>query len=432
MNARRRTTMNIGEGSGIPQPSMLRQPRASLAPSMFAHGLSSQSLLQTARKSEAPGLLGAQTPARNARAIFGPSNPPMSHARNNAAAGGSRFAVQTPATNRGNRRTSAFPSSLRPAGPFGIPGTVSRNGGVKDPRPIKDRSFQLNAQNRIMSCLSARGYSGMLTPKTLATPTGKDFENIFRFLYSLLDPRYSFTKKFGDEALSVLRGIRYPFVSNITKSHIHAAGSMSTWPGLLAMLLWMVELIEAVSLMTNSDAYASLGAHDSEDSEHREPAQFVDRVFFDYLSQAYPVWLETGEESEELESMLADQFDQKNASLIKETADVEQRLADAKEQLEKLIGKGSDLEKLELERALLISDKEKVESYVQKLENRHQRMVDHVVLQKQQLDAAQVEQMRLESEKTEVKKVVDAQQISTEDVDRMSEERNLLVDTLKT
>ncbi|KAJ1722296.1 kinetochore-associated Ndc80 complex subunit ndc80 [Coemansia erecta] len=431
MNARRRTTMNIGEGSGLPQPSMLRQPRASLAPSMFTQVLPGQSLLQTARKAEAPGLLGAQTPARNARAMFGPNNPPMSHARNNAAAGGARFGVQTPGTNRGNRRTSVFASSRRPPTTIGIPGTVSRNGGVKDPRPIKDRSFLLNAQNRIMSCLSSRGYSGILTPKTLVTPTVKDFQTIFRFLYTQLDPRYSFTKKFVDEALSVLRGIRYPYVGNITKSHIYAAGSMSTWPGLLAMLLWMVELIEAVSLMTNPDAYASLGAPESEDSEHREPAQFVDRVFFDYLSQAYPIWLETGEESAELESMLADQFDQKNASLIKETADVEQRLADAKEQLERLISEGSDLEKLELERSLLVSDKGKVESYVQKLEGRHKRMADAVVNNNQLLDAAQVEQMRLENEKAEVKKIVDAQQISTEDVDRMSEERNQLVETLK-
>ncbi|KAJ2787689.1 kinetochore-associated Ndc80 complex subunit ndc80 [Coemansia interrupta] len=431
MNARRRTTMNIGEGSGIPQPSMLRQPRASLAPSMFTQGLSGQSLLQTARKSEAPGLLGAQTPARNARALFGSNNPPMSHARNNAAAGGARFGVQTPGTNRVNRRTSVFASSRRPPTTIGIPGTASRNGGVKDPRPIKDRSFLLNAQNRIMSCLSSRGYSGILTPKTLVTPTVKDFQTIFRFLYTQLDPRYSFTKKFVDEALSVLRGIRYPYVGNITKSHIYAAGSMSTWPGLLAMLLWMVELIEAVSLMTNPKAYASLGAPESEDSESREPAQFVDRVFFDYLSQAYPIWLETGEESAELESMLADQFEQKNASLINETADVEKRLADAKKQLENLISEGSDLEKLEIERALLVSDKGKVESYIQKLESKHKRSFDHVVDLKQKLDAAQVEQMRLESEKVEVKKVVDAQQISTEDVDRMSEERNLLVETLK-
>ncbi|KAJ1837297.1 hypothetical protein LPJ57_011467, partial [Coemansia sp. RSA 486] len=97
--------MNIGEGSSIPQPSMIRPPRASMAPSMFGQGPPASSLLQTARKTEAPGLLGAQTPARTTRGLFGNgNNPPMSHARNNAAAGaaggfGGRLAAQTPATN---------------------------------------------------------------------------------------------------------------------------------------------------------------------------------------------------------------------------------------------------------------------------------------------------------------------------------------------
>ncbi|KAJ1901969.1 kinetochore-associated Ndc80 complex subunit ndc80 [Kickxella alabastrina] len=433
MNARRRTTMNIGEGSGIPQPSLLRAPRASMAPSMFAQGMAPPSLAQTTRKPEEPAAsFAAQTPARGARGGFGGNNnPPMSHARNNAAAVmagvGGRFVAQTPATNRINRRVTVFASARRVTMNIAVPGTVSRNGGgVKDPRPIKERAYQAKAQQRIISFLSTHGYQGILTPKTLATPTVKEFQTIFRFLYAQLDPRYvyGYQKKFEDDALHILRGIHYPYVGNISKSHIYSAGSMSTWPGLLAMLLWMVELIECVTQMNPQDI-------DINNPEFKDSAQFVDRVFFDYLSQAYPVWLDSGEEPAELESILANQFEQKNANLIQETAEIERRLANAKTELEALQSNESPLIQLDGERVELILDKAKFEQFIQKLEGKHQRMADYVGNQKQVHDAAQVEQMTLEKEKAEVKVIVDAQQISTEDVDRMNSERNQLLETLK-
>ncbi|KAI9482068.1 kinetochore-associated Ndc80 complex subunit ndc80 [Coemansia sp. RSA 989] len=419
MNPRRRTTMNVGDGSGIPQPSMLRGPRASMVPSMFNQG--PPSAMRTARKSEAPGLLGAQTPAHGNRGLFG-GNAPMSHARNPAAG---RLAAQTPATNRANRRVSVFASSRRNTMSLAVPGTASRNGtAVKDPRPLKDRSFQSKAQQRIMNYLSTHGYPGLLTPKTLATPTVKDFQTIFKFLYAQLDPRYMYAKKFEEEVLIILRGIHYPYVNNISKSHIYSAGSLSTWPGLLAMLLWLVELIECVKQMSPEDV-------DVNDPEFKDSVQFVDRVFFDYLSQAYPVWLDSGDEPAELEEHLAKQFEQKNADLIQETADVERRLANAKTELDALLSNESPLVQLERERVELISDKEKFENYIQRIENKHQRIVDLVATQKQQQDAAQFEQLALEKEKAEVQKIVDEQQISTDDVDRMNSERNQLLETLK-
>ncbi|KAJ2556756.1 kinetochore-associated Ndc80 complex subunit ndc80 [Coemansia sp. RSA 1933] len=414
--------MNIGESSGIPQPSMLRQPRASMAPSMFGQGVPG-SVVKTARKAEAPGLLGAQTPSNAGMSrMFSTANPPMSNARNPAAAG--QFAIQTPATNRVNRRVSVFASARRSTMNIGMPGTISRGGsGIKDSRPIKDRNFMAKGQQRIMNYLSTHAYPGMLTPKTLSMPTAKDFQTIFKFLYAQLDPCYTYQKKFDDEVLSVLRGIHYPYVGNISKSHIHSAGSMTTWPGLLAMLLWLVELIECVTQMNPQNI-------DVSDPEFKDSAQFVDRVFFDYLSRAYPVWLDSGDEPAELEANLAKQFDQKNASLIHEIASIESQLESAKAEVDALLSNDSPLVQLEHERMEQISDKEKMETYIQKLEGKHKKLVDHVTEQRQKQDAAQIEQLALEKEKAEVQEIVDAQQISPEDVDRMNSEHNHLSETL--
>ncbi|KAJ2777974.1 kinetochore-associated Ndc80 complex subunit ndc80 [Coemansia javaensis] len=416
--------MNIGEGSGIPPPPTLRGPRVSMAPSAFGQG-APPSAMRTARRPDVPGLLGAQTPGRGVP--FG-GVPPMSYARNAPAA---RLAAQTPGTSRANRRASVFAGSRRTTMALVAPGTATRGAAgaaVKDPRPIKDRAFQSKAQQRIMNYLSTHAYPGVLTPRTLSTPTVKDFEAIFKFLYAQLDPRFTYVKKFEEEALQVLRGIHYPYVSNISKSHIYSAGSMSTWPGLLAMLLWLVELIECVAQMVPQD---SSGGGMGRGADAGDSAQFVDRVFFDYLAQAYPVWLDVGEEPPELEEALARQFEQKNASLIQETADVERRLAEAKAELEALVGGESPLALLEKEHDALTKDKEKCDIYVGKVENTRQRLTDSLADQKQQQDAAQFEQMALEKEKAEVQEIVDAQQISPEDVDRMNTEQSQLLETLE-
>ncbi|KAJ2764637.1 kinetochore-associated Ndc80 complex subunit ndc80 [Coemansia nantahalensis] len=190
------------------------------------------------------------------------------------------------------------------------------------------------------------------------------------------------------------------------------------------MLMWLVELIECVTQMSPQEV-------DVGSAELKDSVQFADRVFFDYLAQAYPVWLDSGEEPAELEGMLARQFELKNASLISETEDVERRLAEAKAELDELLSSESPRVLLEQEHGELVADKKKLEDYSRRLERQHQRMVDIVVGQKQQHDAAQHEQLALEKDRAEVQAVVDAQQISTEDVDRMTTERNQLLDTLK-
>lgn len=421
--------MHVGEGtSGIPQPSMLRGGnRLSMAPSMFPS--QQQQPLSVVRKTEMAsigggGFMGAQTPAR--ATSMHPTGAPMSHARNTNA--GNRLIPQTPGTSRTNRRVSVFASSRRITMGITAPGTITRGGGgVTDPRPIRERGFQAKAQQRIMTYLSTHGYQGILTPKTLSMPTVKDFETIFKFLYAQLDPRFVYAKKFPEDSLIILRGIHYPYVSNISKSHIYSAGSQSSWPNLLAMLLWLVELIECVTKM-NPHNYAEVQGEETEAS--KDSTQFVDRVFFDYLSQAYPIWLESGEEPQELETNLAQQFEQKNASLAQETTDTERKLANAKQELEALTGNESPLVQLDKERVDLITDKVKMEEYIQRLENRRQRLADVIGNQKQQQDAAQIEQMALEKKKAETQVIVDAQEISAEDVDRMNSERNQLLESL--
>jgi SMC interacting uncharacterized protein involved in chromosome segregation len=43
---------------------------------------------------------------------------------------------------------------------------------------------------------------------------------------------------------------RYPFAEQINKSNLHAVGSPHAWPSCLAMLIWMVELILVIFIIS--------------------------------------------------------------------------------------------------------------------------------------------------------------------------------------
>lgn len=71
---------------------------------------------------------------------------------------------------------------------------------------------------------------------------------IFKYLYGKIDDSYEFGKKFEDEVPVLIKGIRYPYANDISKSQLYAVGSMHAWPSLLALLVWMVELIEVQTI----------------------------------------------------------------------------------------------------------------------------------------------------------------------------------------
>lgn len=134
------------------------------------------------------------------------------------------------------RRSSAY-------GKQSLGGSTQTNSIGKDPRPIREKAFQLNCIKNLIGFLAKSGYDKPISQKILTAPSTKDFQQIFKFLYSQIDPTYEFGKKFEDEVPGLLKGIRYPYAGDISKSSLLAVGSIHAWPSLLAMLNWIVELI---------------------------------------------------------------------------------------------------------------------------------------------------------------------------------------------
>jgi kinetochore protein NDC80 len=141
-----------------------------------------------------------------------------------------------------HRRSSAFPSS----------------GPKQDPRPLADKGFQNDCIRTIITYLSSHGYPAAVSPKTLSSPTGKDFTMIAQFLFQRFDPSMRQFGKMEDEVTTFFKRLNYPFP--ISKSALFAVGSPHSWPSVLAALTWLVELLNYSEKVDQSE---SAGVHTS-------------------------------------------------------------------------------------------------------------------------------------------------------------------------
>ena len=116
----------------------------------------------------------------------------------------------------------------------------------------------------------------------------------------------------------------------MSKSQISAVGSMHAWPAMLAMLNWMVDInivhpVLSVAINIQVSEKLLLGEIVPEEFDNN----FPERVFFDYLSDAYSQFFAGKDDFAESERQLEQQFDSRNAERL---ADIE-RLQEENDQL---------------------------------------------------------------------------------------------------
>lgn len=258
------------------------------------------------------------------------------------------------------RRSSTYhrQSSI---GGFLPPGVLSGTSTkIKEPRPVKTKEFKELCARNIQTYLMHSGYPHPVSQKTLTNPIKTDFENMFKYLYNNIDPGYQFQKKVEEEVLPLMKGLKYPFADSITKSSLQAVGSMTTWPAMLVMLNWMVELNICMDKLQSGEL------------ENKGDVPSDEKIFFDYLTQAYKVFLAGDDDFEEMEKELADNFDRKNDQTIKENDRLERENDVLQKQLSNL--QESPLDKLEQEHQVLQSDKEKFLQYINHLETKKTKL----------------------------------------------------------
>lgn len=112
----------------------------------------------------------------------------------------------------------------------------------KDNRPLRDRAYQGRMRQDIYSYLNDSGFE--ISMQALTNMQGKDYRAIFDTLVLTLDPCHPLKEgaRFEEEFIPALKALRYPYSHQIDPKWLAAVASPHSWPYLLGVLHWLVEL----------------------------------------------------------------------------------------------------------------------------------------------------------------------------------------------
>ena len=301
----------------------------------------------------------------------------------------------------------------------------------RDPRPLKTGSYQAKIGQELLDYLTQHNFEldmkHALSQNVFKSPTQKDFNYIFQWLYHRIDPAYRFQKTIDAEVPAILKQLRYPFEKNITKSQISAVGGQN-WSGLLGMLHWMMQLSQML------DRYEA-GEYDDACAEAGIDVS-GDRIIFRFLSGAYKDWLHVDDgddDNEDADKMLvphveamAAEFERGNQRYSEEMKILEAEHTALSKQIAEAEKGVPDLAKFEEHFKILQDDIRKFEEYNASIEGKVAKYETKIKFLTEELERTESELKEAEQEKTNLQESVDRQGITVQDIDRMNSERDRL------
>ncbi|KAI0120567.1 HEC/Ndc80p family-domain-containing protein [Hypoxylon sp. NC0597] len=436
----RETLGGINANSGIPQPASAMKRSSSISGN--GGGFSGSHMRSTSGSRQSLAF-GRPSQPMFSRASLGPNmaeagmssvkrssfqNPPGSTIKSYASG-------SLPMRNSENeRRSSVYRSRTSTNGPGNHQSFFQQApqaaGVPRDPRPLKDRSFQARIGQELLDYLSQHNFEmemkHTLSHNIIKSPTQKDFNYMFQWLYHRIDPSYRFQKNIDQEVPPILKQLRYPYEKSITKSQISAVGGQN-WSTFLGVLHWMMQLaqmLEGYSCNRYDEACIESGIDVS-----------GDHIIFDFLSAAYRDWLAMDEDAgdDDAERVLAPHvenmaraFEQSNSKYLSELEMLEAENARLLKEIEDLEKSTPDPRILDNNFKIMEEDKVKFEEYNALALSRSDKYENRIQLLQEELDKLMQELKEAEEERRTLQKEVDNQGISMQDIDRMTSERERL------
>lgn len=257
-----------------------------------------------------------------------------------------------------------------------------------------------------------------LTPKTLKTPTQKDFVMLFQWLFRRMDPGYKFTKSIDHEVYSLLRIISYPYLESINKSQIAAVGGQN-WPVFLGMLYWMVELIQ--TLETYEWNY---------EQEDRPDEAMLSLILDRYASRAYRAYLGNEHDYSEYKNEVSKEITEFCDSLRSSIDDAHVEISGLEKRLDELGKESEGYEALVRKSEALESDLIKFKAYIDAMESRKAKWVTMLEKLRDELAKSQQELHDVETMREALQNQIEEQGVSPQEIDSMNAERENLAKSL--
>lgn len=382
---------------------------------------------------------------RNSMGNFGGA----SSGRKSFAPGASIF--QTPAPPAGpnfeqsaQRRSSVFKSrSSHGSGQPGLKQSFFQQAPMPaappaDPRRLKDPSTRQQMAHELLEFLTHNNFEmeskHTLSAKAMTSPTQKDFNSMFQWLYNRIDPSYKMQKSIDQEVPVLLKQLRYPFEKSIMKSQIAAVGG-NNWPTFLGLLHWMMQLAVLCQ------RYES-GNYDEACFEAGFDVS-GDRIIFDFLTDAYSTWLAADDEEDEddegaqdrhmqphIENMAA-KFEAANSQHHDQVKMLEAEHKLLQDQIDELSKAGPRIAKYEEQNKVLQEDRVKFESYNANMELKVKKYTDRCEFYEKNIEELEAELEAAEKEQAELQAIIDGRGMTINDIDRMAAEKERLDNALQ-
>ncbi|KAA8536519.1 hypothetical protein F0562_028997 [Nyssa sinensis] len=266
--------------------------------------------------------------------------------------------------------------------------------------PVTDRAYQLSAIRSINSYLSSHSSQTSLKPPL---PSAKDITDTLRFVLARLDFA---PNKLEEDLYTVLKQLNCPIKLN--KSALRAPGTPHSWPNLLAVIHWLVQIAMYNDHLINSSQTRSI---------------FEDNSMFIYSLNSYLHYIRGDDDSvDALDREFMEKLQQERDSMEENAKLLEDNVKELEAKLEGLKSGPSPRELLEKEKSVLEEDIKKFHAMIEQL-NGHIMTVEKVLEEKEkELEAKFGENKRICEENEELKKRVGLQGINSRDAERMKRE----------
>ncbi|KAH9262042.1 hypothetical protein BASA82_000871 [Batrachochytrium salamandrivorans] len=276
-----------------------------------------------------------------------------------------------------------------------LSGQVSSNS--KDPRPLRDKPWQTKAIKQLVSFLAQTGCPVAVSAKKLTSPSSKDFSDIFKFLYRMLEPNHEFKSKIEEELLPLLRTLRADQQITAVLYWISTCLAYLSWNSALVMeeIMCCNQFDEQSEIENDGMGGGSIG-------DSRQP----EKIFHDYVIRTYIAFLEGSDDFDAIDRELMNSFDRKNEATIRDVERMRREHHALEEELASLTQGESPLDSLIRENSILGSDKEKFQTYIAHVEVKEQKLQEGLLSAKQELDIQEDELAQVTAEKLSYNKLL--------------------------
>jgi len=285
----------------------------------------------------------------------------------------------------------------------------------RDPRPVGDKLYAAQCARNVVDFLAMRGFGRTVSfEKFLREPMTKDFFEIFKFLMAQLDPQYEMDGKMEDEIPLIMRRLKYPV--EVNRSKLQSICGPNTWPQLLAVLDWLISLIQVNENLIEPVAECKIGIADAELENE------ADHHMLRTLHENYLQFL-SGKDDNSVEERLRQIYEERINAVQFEVDRLQEQMTGMETQLHEYRSEHDRLLEIQVAPKQLELEADRLRGIIQGQDARAQRAEEETVTVEAEEHKILSDIEALEQKTRQLQDQVDSQAYSKKDIERLKCER---------